>query len=53
MIKQSQTLFGFFSVLMGRRGGLASKIRDPQQTDEVPNNSFWCCLLIGLLLGLN
>lgn len=45
--------FGFFSGLIGRRGRLASRIRDPQQTDEVPNNSFWCCLLLGLFLGLS
>lgn len=43
-IKESQTLqpetFGFFSGLVGKiqRGRLASRIRDPQQTDEVPNN---------------
>lgn len=55
MRKDSQTLqsesFGFFSELVGKiqRGRLASRIKGPQQTDEVPNNSFWCFLPPGLL----
>lgn len=46
IIKESQTLqpekCGFFSGLVGKiqRGRLASRIRDPQQTDEVPTTRF-------------
>lgn len=60
MLKKSQVLqpesFGFFSGLVEKihkTGRLASRIRGPQQTDEDPNNSFWCCLPLGLLQGLH